>query len=128
MKKISFALTLLIGFNCFAGGSTTGTLDLMMNKKYDSAFALGEADRVVTMPSSQVYYLKNNRAEVQFAINKEGSRKVEIHSLRAEEITNSALVEGIKRSQQTKKWEFIKAPSVTEIQDAVKLNKDFSNK
>jgi hypothetical protein len=73
--------------------------------------------------AGQVYYLRKNQAEIQFATNKPGDDKVELQSLRPEEISDSALIDGLKRSQQSKQWENIKLPSKLEMNRIILNNK-----
>jgi hypothetical protein len=49
--------------------------------------------------------MRKKQAEIEFATNSAGEDKIEIQSLRPEEISSPALIEGLRRSQQTKQWE-----------------------
>lgn len=117
MKNIFFALvTIFVGFNCFAGGIGGGGAPgveafTMMKPSNLNAIALPSG---VKLPD-QVYYMRHKQAEIQFATNNAGDNKVEIQSLRPEEISNPVILEGLKRSQQTKQWENLKVPSQVEL-------------
>ena len=63
----------------------------------------------------QVYFMKQQQAEVQFAVSDAKDGNVEILSLRPEEMSGNALLESLKKSRQTKKWESLKTPEMSEI-------------
>lgn len=119
MKNVLSILILFSTLNCFAGGSISGTSGDSYNKMLHLETNLGGSEK---MPD-QVYFMRKKQAEIEFATNTPGDDKVEIQSLRPEEISDSALLEGLKRSQQSKQWENLKAPSKIDINRVILNNK-----
>lgn len=116
---------LISSLNAFAGGSiigSGGTSGKMEN--FSATINLGKSGQAVLgsvkQKPNQVYYMRQKQAEIQFATNTPGDNKVEIQSLRPEEIGNPALLEGLKRSQQTRQWENVKLPNKAKFDDLIK--------
>lgn len=118
---ISFLIT-LISLSCFAGGigAGGGQGDKLKNFSMKAEVEMQSALKSSGQMPNQVYYLKHKQAEIQFATNVPGDSKVEIQSLRPEEISNQALLEGLKRSQQSRQWEKVKPLSGIELDQSIK--------
>lgn len=119
MKTLLSILTVFVSLNCFAGGSGAGT----SGDSYYRANKTLNVDVLTEKSPGQVYYMGKKQAEIEFATNKAGDDKVEIQSLRPEEISDSALIDGLKRSQQSKQWENIKLPSKIDMNRIILNNK-----
>lgn len=59
---------------------------------------------------NQVYFIQENQANIEFATNSEGKEDFSLHSLRAEEIYNPMVLEALRRSFQSRKWEPVQKP------------------
>lgn len=123
MKNIVFALLIsILSVTSYAGNGfgSGGKVDAFIAMK-PSMLRPIDLPNSVKLPD-QVYYMRQKQAEIQFATNNAGDNKVEIQSLRPEEISNPALLEGLKRSQQSKQWENIELsnqPNQKEIEAAI---------
>ena len=107
MKKLITLTAFLsvLSINVFAG--TLGVSD--GSTKENSAFIVDSSkmeriQQVLKNADSQVYYIGEDEAEVQFATNIKGSTEVEVQSLKPEQIPNEAVLESLRKSQQSKQW------------------------
>lgn len=119
MKTIFSALIIFMSSVCFAG-STSGT----NTDSYNQAFRIKKDFNTSLLSEDlgkQVYYMRQKQAEIEFATNSPGEDKVEIHSLRPEEFSNPALLDGLKRSQQSRQWEDVKLPNQDKIKRIVDM-------
>lgn len=122
MKNAIVFVLLLIAQNSFAGGITgAGPGDKMTNFSAQIRIKMPIDNLSVRekLPG-RVYYMRQKQAEIQFATNTPGDKKVEIQSLRPEEIGNPALLEGLKRSQQSRQWENVKLPKNVDFDQIMK--------
>lgn len=116
---------LISSLNAFAGGSIIGSGGASGKmENFSATINLGKSGQAVfgsvKQQPNQVYYMRQKQAEIQFATNVPGDNKVEIQSLRPEEIGNPALLEGLKRSQQSRQWENVKLPNKVKFDDLLK--------
>ncbi|MBS1972207.1 MAG: hypothetical protein JSU04_18015 [Bdellovibrionales bacterium] len=118
MKTLLSILTIFVSLNCFAKGSGSGT----SGDSYYRANKTWNTDVLTEKFPGQVYYMGKKQAEIEFATNNGGDDKVEIRSLRPEEIADSGLIDGLKRSQQSKKWENVNLPVKIDMNRTI-LNK-----
>lgn len=122
---ILFFMLIAVSSSCFATGNGTGGRPIRLeayvgNGNPRSRISVESAAKVFTeQESSQVYFLKQKQAEIQFATNSPGDNKVEIQSLRPEEISNQAILEGLKRSQRSRQWERIEPMSGFELDQSI---------
>lgn len=116
MKQLILVLLMtLVSMTGFAGGTGTGgqpKIDELMMQDHPKAIM----DRLpVQQEPNQVYYMRHKQAEIEFATTNPGDDKVDIKSLRPEEISSPAVLDGLKRSQQSRQWENVKIPSDAEM-------------
>jgi hypothetical protein len=110
MKTILTTLIFVSGMSCFAG-TTTGAGPGFSKELNTSLVSIGNS----SSEPFQVYFIRQKQSELIFAINIDGSAKVDIQAMRPEEIQNSAVLETLKKSQVTKQWEIIKGTNINSL-------------
>lgn len=105
-KTSSFAGTLMgSGTGSGAGPGKINNVSQIQNPE-----AISAEDSLL-----QVYFMKQQQAEIQFAISDAKDGNVEVLSLRPEEMSGNALLKSLRKSRQTKQWESLKVPEMSDV-------------
>lgn len=84
----------VVCINAFGGGTGSGA---------------GPGRIEISRPTNKIFYMKKQASELVFAITDGQKEQLDIHSLRPEEILDSEVVEALRRSKKSKRWESIQS-------------------